>query len=268
MMKRIDIVVLLIYAAIALSGCEAIFTFNLFSAFDTPRTPSAESFDAMSTAELLTEVARLLETETFLSDIAENDELRRAVVENLKEVYADGSKTSLEEQQQAALFVAEIELNTTTAGQVVDDFVKVLTEYGEGASESDGAEGMAETLVKQLFSTVTEENFDETLDALLAAAEAFTFYGESLGDSGAAAVPEGVNSGAVAQDAFVAIFISEIVDVEGDRPELLDIEELKSVVLRGEPFPGDFVIDDNPVEENQALANILRASDLEGLFTA
>lgn len=251
-------------AALLLAGCEEMLNFNLFSAVDTPQTPSADKIDAMSDSELLDEIEQLMETDTFFADIAENDEIRTALVENLSEIYAGGSDADLEEQQRASLLVAEIELNTTAAGIVVNDFVNVLTEFIEEPPESDGPEELVEALVSQVFSSVTADNFDQTLDALLAAAEAYTFYGESLDDTGEVVAPENVNSGAVAQDAIVAILISEIVD--DDQPGLLSVADLRSIVVDGEPFPDDFVIENNPLEENIALVNILDASGLEGFF--
>lgn len=254
--------------AILLFGCEALLTFNLFSTLDTPVTPSADNLDAMQDAELLAAVTNLLESDSFYQDIALNDEVREAVLDNLSEIYAGDSNADLADQQQASLLVAEIELNSTAAGEVVDDFVNVMTAIIEAPPESGSAEEFAETIVTEVFADVTEVNFDETLNALLAAAEAYTFYGESLDDSGEVVAPEDSNSGAVAQDAIVAILISEIVDLDGDQPELLSIEEFEAIVINDEPFPENFAIVENPMEENVALVNILNASGMEGLFPA
>jgi hypothetical protein len=251
---------------ILLFGCEAFLTFNLFSTLDTPATPSVENLAAMQDAELLVAVTDLLESDSFYQDIAEDDEVRAAVLDNLSEIYAGGSDADLADQQQASLLVAEIELNSTAAGEVTDDFVNVITEILDAPQESGTPEEFTETIVAQVFSDVTAENFDDTLDALLAASEAYTFYGESLDDSGEVVVPEDSNAGAVAQNAVVAILISEIVDVDGDQPELLSIEEFEAIVINDEPFPEDFALEGNPMEENLALANILNASGFEDLF--
>ncbi len=251
-----------------LFGCEALLTFNLFSKLDTPVTPSADRLNAMQDAELLAAVTDLIESESFFQDIAGDDEIREALLSNLSEIYNAGSDADLAEQQQASLLVAEIELNTTAAGDVADNFVNVITEILENPPESGTAEEFAETIVSQVFMDVTEESFDETIAALLSAAEAYSFYGESLDASGEIVVPEGSNSGAIAQDAVVAILISEIVDLDGDRPELLSIEEFKAIVVNDEPFPDDFAMAENPLEENQALVNILEAAGMENLFSA
>jgi hypothetical protein len=267
-MKRIAALFPAVCVVFVLSGCEALLTFNLFSSLDTPKTPSAEEFSAMADAELLSVITDLSESDTFFEDIAKDKDTRAAVVGSLIEIYSDGSEAETADKQQASLLVAEVELSTTQAGNVVNDFVNVLTEYVEEPPESGDAEAIAETVVTKAFSKVTEENFDETLDALLAAGEAYTFYGESLDDSGEIAVPQDTNAGAVAQDAIVAILVSEIVDTDGDQPELLSPEEFKAVVVDDEPFPEDFALENSPLEENQALVNILEASGLEDLFSA
>ncbi len=199
-MKRIVGLLPLAFLLLFLIGCEALLTFNLFSELDTPETPSAASFQAMTDAELLSSVSDLVESETFFEDIAGNDETRSAVIGGLTEIYAAGSDAAVADKQEAAVLVAKIELNTTQAGEVV--------------AEEDG------------------------------------------------------NTGEIAQDAIVAILISEIVDTDGDRPELLSPEELEAVVVNDEPFPDDFSLENNPLEENTALMNILNASGLKDLFSA
>ena len=269
-MKRILKVVVLIGAVFALFGCEALLSFNLFSTLDTPETPTADQLNDMGNAELLSAVTELLETDSFMQDIAEDEEIRTALLDNLSEIYDEGSDADIEDQQQASLLVAEIELNSTAAGGVVDDFVKVMDEILEDPPESGSPEELAETVVAAIFADVTEDNFDETLDALLAAADAYTFYGESLDDSGEVVAPEDSNAGAVAQDAVVAILISEIVDVDGsgDQPGLLTLEEFEAIVVDDAPFQEDFAIEENPFEENVALVNILDASGMEDFFSA
>ena len=266
-MKYKLIMALLVAKVFLLIGCEEILTFNLFSTIDTPETPSVSDLKAMGDAELLAAVTDLVESDSFYQDIAEDDKVRNAVLTNLSEIYADDSDADLADQQQAALLVAEIELNSTAAGEVVDDFVNVVTEILEEPPESGTVEEFAETIVTQVFADVTEDNFDETLDALFAAADAYTFYGESLDDSGEVVTPEDSNAGAVAQDAVVAILISKIVDIDGDQPELLSIEEFEAIVIDDEPFPADFAIEENPLEENTALVNILAASGMDDLFS-
>ena len=266
-MKRIWKLLVIAAVPFLLFGCEEFLTFNLFSAIDTPETPSAENLNAMGDAELLTVISDLIESDSFYEDIADNDVVREAVIGNLSEIYSGGSDAELADQQQASLLVAEIELNSTAAGDVVDDFVNVMTKIIEEPPESGSAEEFTETIVTQVFADVTEENFDETLVALFAAADAYTFYGESLDDSGEIVVPDDSNTGAVAQDAVVAILISEIVDLDGGQDELLSVGEFRSIVIDDEPFPEDFAIEENPLEENEALVNILTASGMEDMFS-
>lgn len=269
-MKRIMQVIVLIGAVFALIGCEALLSFNLFSILDTPETPTVKQLDTMEDSELLETVTELLETDSFMQDVAGDEDIRTAVLENLAEIYDESSDADITEQQQASLLVAEIELNSTAAGEVVDDFVNVMDEILEEPPDSGSPEEFAETVVTAVFADVTEDNFDETLDALLAAAEAYTFYGESLDDTGEVVAPENLNTGAVAQDAIVAILISEIVDVDGagDQPGLLTLKEFKAIVVDDAPFPEDFAIVENPLEENVALVNILDASGMEDFFRA
>ena len=260
------LLILVLFSVFLLPGCEAILNFNLFAAIDTPETPSAGAFDAMIDTELLSSVTQLIETESFFAEMAEDDDIKAAVVENLAEIFESGSTADLADQQQASILVAEIELNTTAAGDVVDGFVNVMTEFLQEPADSGDYEGIAETLVTEAFAGVTADTFDETLAALLAAGEAYTFYGESLDDSGEVVAPEEVNSEAIAQGAIVAIIISDIVDTDGDQPGLLSEEELRAVVVDGAPFPEDFTVESSPLEDNEALENIMIASDLEDLF--
>jgi len=267
-MKGILMLIMAASLMYLMMGCEDLLTFNLFSSFDTPKTPSADTFDAMTDGELIDEVTVLLESDTFLEDISQDDEIKSAVVGNLTEIYADGSESDLEDQQRAALLVAEIALETTAAGDVADDFVNVLTEYIENPPVSGDPGSIAETMVGNVFSRVTAENFDETLDALLAAADAYTFYGETLDDSGEVIVPDGINSAAVAQDAVVTILITDMLDLNDNQPDLLSVDELRAIVVDGAPFPSNFAIAEDPMQTDEALVNILDASDLQELFSA
>lgn len=266
-MNRLAKLLALAGVAFLLFGCDMLTT-NIFSIFDRPRIPSIEDIAAMEDTELIDTVEELVESDSFYQDIEQEiadtgtSETRTAIVDNLNEVIADPDADTADKQD-AAVLVAEIELNTTAAGQVVDNFVGVAAGLIDGTIDTTNTDTFAQDIIEDVFAgtDITDEtSFDEALAGLLAAADAYTYYGESLDDTGEVVAPEGDNIGAIAQDAVVALLLDDVL-----ANSTLTGDDLKAYVLDGTPLP-TITITGDPLVDNTAISNILDASGLGDLI--
>ena len=288
-MKRTVMLLILAGAAFLFLGCMEMLTFNLFAAADAPKTPAADELKAMGDEELVDAISELVGSDSFYADLAadETGEMKGTVIGGLTKIFETYEDLPEEEQtpeaQQQALdasvLVAEVELNSTEAGQVIDNFVTVATTFIDDPPDFSTPEGitdLAESVMTEVFADVTDsESFNEAITALLEAADAFTFYGENLDtdpDTEELEIPEGTDVGSVAQDAIVALLVAEVLTAPEPTPENpnpeppLTVEELEAVVIGGEEFPDEFAMSGNPLEDNEALGNVLEASGLAALF--
>ncbi|MBT3275132.1 MAG: hypothetical protein HN368_18400 [Spirochaetales bacterium] len=279
-MKRTLMLLLIAGVAFLFLGCMELFTANLFSSVDTPITPAAADLDDMEDAALIATIENLVQSDSFYDDLAadETGELKTAVIDNLTAIYEAYEAASAEEQtpaaqQQAldaAVLIAEVELNSTQAGEVVDNFVTVATTFIDtppDVSTPDGVDSLVQTVLGDVFADVTDsDSFNATISALLEAADSYTFFGENLDTDTTTPeldIPADSSAGAVAQDAVVALLVFEVLTNSGGT---LTQAELEDVVINDAPFPADFAVTGNPLEDNTALANVLDASGLGGLF--
>jgi hypothetical protein len=269
-MKRLIKLLVLTGVALAILGCTDMFTFNLFSGMDRPRVPSVEDIDTMGDKDLLDRVSDLVESDDFYDDIAAEaaasadgtSETKDAIIRNLNEII-DNATEPTRESQKAALLVAEVELNSTIAGEVVDNFVVVATSFIETPPDTSNPEQLAQDLIEQVFGDVNDP--DEVilaLDALLKAADAYKYYGESLDtSSGQAVAPPDDNIGAIAQDAVISLLVAEMLDASTG----LTQSDLEAFIADGTPLPA-FTISGDPFTDNTALVNILEASGIGDLL--
>lgn len=272
-MRRILMLLVLAGVAFLLLGCVEMFTANIFAAVDAPRVPSAEKIGELEEEELLDTVGDLIESPSFYEDlIAEaaasggTSETKDAILEGLNGIIGESDGDTTPEEQEAALLVAEIELNTTAAGDVVDNFVTAATGLIDGDIDTSDTEALAEEIIGEVFVGVdSPEALHEAIDALLDAAVAFEFYGNSLddNDTGEVVVPEGDNIGAVAQDAVVALLVAEVLDPStGLTADDLVAYAFDDSVTTLPPF----TLDGDPLTDNPALSNIIDASGLGALL--
>ena len=255
-MKKIVSLIVLVPLVLGLMGCDLL-TFNLFEGMDAPAIPSADEFGDMPADELLDLLEQLLESDTFYDDLDEAQ--LDAILAALQEIM-DSADSPVDQLQDAALLAAEIELNSTDGGTVVDTVVDVVDDIiSEGLDESSTPEAFFTDLIKTAFADVPPENFDDTVAAFLSAAAAFTIFGNSLIDldgDGTIDGPPGSNMGAIAQDAIVAIIIASVITDMG-AAALEDI-------AYGEGTVSSSV--GNPMEDNPALNNIIEAAGMTELF--
>jgi hypothetical protein len=269
-MKRLIQLLALAGIFLLLLGCTDLLSFNLFSLFDKPRVPSTEDLSTMEDEKLLNIVEDLVQSDSFYEDIAEematsedgSSETKDAIVANLREIMDESTGDTTREAQRAALLVAEIELNSSPAGDVIDGFVTIAMGFIENPPDSSDTEQLAEDLAADVFSGISDrESFTAAINGLLAAGDAFTFYGESLDDTGTVVAPPEDNIGAIAQDAIVSLLVAEMFNSSTG----LEVSDLEALVFDGTPLP-PFTMDDDPFTTNTAMSNILEASGLGGLF--
>jgi hypothetical protein len=111
-----------------------------------------------------------------------------------------------------------------------------------------------------------EEAVAEIISDLAAAGSAYETLGNTLTEDtdgdGRPDVPEGTNTGAVAQNATVAIAISDLVEQDGGDPTALASASVEGTIEEGRYQ--DPISDAST--EGSALNNILTAGGLDALF--
>jgi len=270
-MKRIIKLLALVGVAFLMFGCMDMFTMNIFAGLDAPRVPSAEDISAMDAQDLLNTVGDLVESDSFYDDIAAEEaasggssETKVAILDGLNAIITDAGGQTTPEAQNAALLIAEIELNTTVAGVVVDSFVNVATgllDQTSTAPDPADTQAFTEYLIGQVFTDIPKDqtSVGAGIAALLSAADAYTYYGESLSSTGTVAVPAGDNIGAIAQDAVVSLLVAELINAGISEAQLTDF------IVNGTPLPVVTFAGD-PLTTNLALSNILEASGIGAAF--
>ncbi|MFP4330990.1 MAG: hypothetical protein ACOC28_06245 [Alkalispirochaetaceae bacterium] len=195
----------------ALLGCANIYEANLFADFDGP--PSASELANAS----IDEIAEAAESPQFFDELANDPEAKETIQNRLQEIYND-TNASDEDRRSAAILSGDVEMETTAGGEVVNNVVDVLLS-GDG-DFSDPA-----TLVESIFPESIRNDptaLREQLESFQTASEAYQVYGDDLDSEG---VPEGANSGEIAQRATVAILINTLaVEAGGVDALASDIE--------------------------------------------
>jgi hypothetical protein len=257
-MKRTAVLfVLVVAAALVLSGCPNMFTMNLFAGLSGPQKPDVTKLREMPEEDAIQQLSEDATSPQFYENL-ENDEdqggtAKEELLGYLGEVYSDDDDddgdgvggVDTPEEQKAALLAADVHLKTTDGDKVVDNVVStVLTLMDEGSAEDDGEHGdgdatdggteedpvkQAQDVMKSLFQNEdgtdpSPEDFTKTLDALAKAADAYKAFGSSLKqdpDTGEWNAPEGTNLGSVAQSAMVSVAADAAVKLVDDDPQVL-----------------------------------------------
>ncbi len=227
------------------AGCENPFTGNVFSTFDEPDSPqSAAEVTALvesgGVEALVDELANLSQSSAFYDELVEQDlanpeepSALDQILEELGAVYTNADGTPVVDPapedvpliQQAALIAADIELNTSNGAEVVDSLVTaafgLIGDTGGGTEPAPGQsfESIVSDMINASFGSLTGEEFTETLSSLKNAAVAYEAFGGTVeGERDATTdevisvtAPEDANIEAVAQNAAVAIVLTEIV---------------------------------------------------------
>lgn len=200
---RYPLLLVLFATVLAVTGCQNIYDSNLFTNFDGP--PSASDLANASAGE----IAEAAESPQFFDELRDDPAAKETIQNRLQEIYNDPD-ASEEERRTAAILSGDVEMETTAGGEIVNNVVDVLLS-GDGEGDfSDPA-----TLIDSIFPESVRNDptaLREQLESFQTAAAAYDAYGTGLTADG---VPDGANSGEIAQRATVAILVNTLATEAG-----------------------------------------------------
>ncbi len=213
-------------------------------------------FDSLDQVEIDTGDADSLlkasESNSFYDQLEEDDGLKDDVIQTLKD---DGSAES-------QALIAQIEFETTPAGEVVNGVFSTALEEMQQAEDDPSYEPDAGSILSSIFSSdITDDpvTFDQTIDSLIAMSEALNAAG--------AAGYDGDDGADLAQMAVVASGISVVLDaMDGTLDGTVDtstsaVDDFQTIVTDSDPAGAleDYWTD-------PAKTNPFDGSDIETVF--
>lgn len=93
MVRKFNVLLILLVMLFVFSGCEEFYTFNLFEGLDYVKMPSAEDLNEKSTDEGLDYLDTSISSDSFIDEIADDPEAQEAVVSYLESIYTDPDET-------------------------------------------------------------------------------------------------------------------------------------------------------------------------------
>lgn len=258
-MKRTTTIVLAAAIALSMTACEAldkILGFNFFDGVAAVNESDIKDADATTLKDLSS-------SPSFYETIAEDDTLKVAVLLTINEKRAT-LVTDTASYQELTLLAAQVELQTTPAGELVNNIGGIFDDVAAGTLGTDIGSIMEQILPVSVFSlgTITDEvAFIAMIDALVAA----DLYYQDLGGNmvgGAYAADSAIVPGDVAQSAIVAAMVSNLVPPAGytTGEYLIDL-------INGVPTTPEISFDMDAVLNDPALLNILTAAGMGNLTT-
>ncbi len=213
--------VLALLAAVLLGSCAQMFDFNLYQKLDPVPVPVVTDYEG---ADGLDELEGDLDSPAIVDTLVQNPETITQIEDMLEEDYLNDGVTT-EEDQQAAILYAELNLETSGGDELVNNMVNTVTTVLE--SEDPAALDPLSIITQVIPPEAAEspEVFTSMLLGLLDANNAYVLFGDSIGDvngDGAITagedVPAGTNMGGIAQCAVVAYAVELIVESMGLPP--------------------------------------------------
>ncbi len=337
MRRSIALLAAVVVTLFLLSGCEELLTFNAFSDFGQPDYTDATTVESSGQTSVaansdtdgdetintdeekdlyLTSVQSLTTDDRFYEELdATGEENKQTVINTmtneLKAIYEDDSgSTSKDDRQRAAVLAANVQLKSSGADKVVNSLEEVTASIISGGSSSGSEDDIlnqsVSTIVNTLNSFADDADFEATVSALRAAAEAYTVFGETLTSSSTISVqtaslvtakeievPESVDIALETQPALVSMaldaFYEEYVkfltnpvtgqqeESEND-PQPADVRGFAKAIEDGEEIYSDVGTDEEIIisdllqavienlKDRSAFVNILEASGLSGLL--
>jgi len=256
-MKRTTMIVLAVATALSMTACDAldaILQVNIFSPFAAVSVSEIKSADAATLIELAG-------SDSFFETLADDPDTKLDVLATIDEAMA-ATPTSSSTYQELAVLAAAIELQTTPAGELVNNISEIFTDLAEGTVGDDigaiitgimpdsvlGADGVLGAEDKTAFVAM--------IDALEAANDYYMLLGAAIPDGYADGTD--VSAGDVAQSALVSAIVGGIevpVAFTGTTGEYL-----YSLLTDPDNTPETtFVM---PAMDSGPLGNILLAADL------
>lgn len=233
--------------AVLLVGCANIYESNLYKNFDGP--PSASEL-ANGSAE---DIADAAESPQFFDELKDDPAAKEAIQNRLQEIYND-ENASDSDRRTAAIVSGDIEMETTTGGEIVNNVVDVILEESDGEFSDPG------TFIRNTFPESVRNDpvvLKAQIESFRTAADAYYAYGDGLTAEG---VPEGANSGEIAQRATVAILMDTLAGQAGGTDAL--VNDIQSDSFPQPPYSDPTVTALGTEESPEPLRNIL---DVAGL---
>ena len=205
------------------------FMTNLFSEIDQYQLPTS-----FSSADDILDAAT---DDQFLDALSNDPELADIVITTLEEEIAATPATSATtDDQEAALLLADVYLATTNADDTINNVNDLLVDAISDPAALDFAS--PETVIEGLFSldpamspAEQETYVSDQLAAFLGAADALTYYGETMTDGSLETNPE-VNVGETAATAMISGMTSYMIDN-------MDTATIDPVLLAANPAATD-----------------------------
>ena len=259
-MKRTTTIVLAVFIALSMTACDAldaILQVNVFAPF---AAVSAGEIAGATSDELL----ELSGSSSFYETLAESDEAKDAVLDTIDAAIADPA-TPPADKQELIVLAAQIELQTTPAGDLINNIGGLLDDFMSGSLVVPAAgENDLWTLIQDIIpaSVLSESGaidvaaFIAMINVLVEANDYYEQLGAAIGTDGYAADAD-VSAGDVAQSALVAALVSGVTvpagyDSTGDY--------LFALATQDPAAPAsDFTL---PDMETGYLANLLAAANL------
>ena len=184
---------------VVLSGCNP-FTTNLYSGIDNFKNPDLSSADDVLDAS---------DEPQFYENLKDDPAAKQQVLDTLQDVLDDPDADS-EQQQEAALMIADVHLKTSDTSDTMSNLNSLVGDAVSGEevfnSDGDGPEVFFRAIFGEPPAGVPKATYKAgviiQLNAFLSAAEPLQYYGETLEVTGAS--PPGTNDGDNATKALMA----------------------------------------------------------------
>ncbi len=269
MKKTAVLGILLAALVLILSGCEELFTFNLFDGLEQVNAArTVEDIRKKSASEGLEELDDLMDSDNFVDSLAEDDTSKTGLLEYLDEIASD-TATETEDKQTALILSADIEIKTSGGDDLVNNVAELLT--NPSVLEEGGDP-------EQIFTALVPEEVESTEDmtamllGFMDAADTYEALGVTLDPNNPDSLVADINLGDVAQTALISSIVnaavSDIAGETGSSPEEA-AGELAKLIMGDDSANVIFSDTFDPlasIDEGTGVYNILVLSGLEGLF--
>lgn len=257
MMSKMKPAAIALVASAFLFSCSQLFDFNLFKDLDPVPAPNAADYEG---SEGLDQLDDDLDSPAVVDALADDPDTVAAIEDMLEEDYLNDG-VSGEEDQQAAIVYADLNLETSGGDELVNNIV---------ATVLGGIDPATQTMVDLLKQIVPPEAagnrdaFCAMLLAFLDAHYAYQLLGNSIVDvngdgviSAGEGVPAAANMGDVAQKAVVSYILDQIItQIVTAYPALTQADAaLQLFLLLYEPTSPELVITDLPAPDDPFAAD-------------
>lgn len=239
MVKKLNILIILLMFTSVLFGCKEFYTFNLFDGLDYVKTPNAEDLNDKPVDENLEYLKESISSESFIEKIAENEESLKDVEQYLEDVYTGTIPATEEQQVTAAVLAADLQLGVNGSDELIDNIFNALTAIQgmSGGSDPEAAQDaiqqilegiMPDSIVEETDPEAQKEAFTGIITGLLAAADIYETLGDTILTDPAAGSSD-ITGGTVVNAAvagMVDLVVTQLVD-----PEYQDTPEEAAAVL-------------------------------------